>query len=332
MKAKRIALVPDRPDWAWHYMAQGLQRRQPPGIECDILMPAEMTAESSEAYDAVLQFSWAEANTRLPVRNVAVVASHACEHEPWRSVWNGKPPSIDGEDWRAAVASRISNKLSAAKRFKTFDGLICVSKPLERIARSVRGVRRVLCAPPGVDHQFWERTYPRDCTGGLRVGWCGQYNSAKPDVKGVTAVLEPLMEALGDEVEWVLNMRRPGDALSRNEMRAWYQEIDVLLVTSISEGTPMPALEAMSCGRPVIGTDVGDLPNVIMPNLTGVLLGVYRDAASAGLVVDRAVRVIRHLAANRDLLGPMGVAAREMIVQRRTWKDLAPLWLRFVAG
>ena len=45
--------------------------------------------------------------------------------------------------------------------------------------------------------------------------------------------------------------------IPHTEMPEYYRKIDLCLITSTHEGTPLPALEAMSCGIPLISTDVG---------------------------------------------------------------------------
>ena len=45
-------------------------------------------------------------------------------------------------------------------------------------------------------------------------------------------------------------------------MRDFYHSIDMLIVVSSSEGTPNPALEAMSCGVLILGTPVGNLLDI----------------------------------------------------------------------
>ena len=47
---------------------------------------------------------------------------------------------------------------------------------------------------------------------------------------------------------------------------------DVYVLSSISEGLPMGLLEAMAAGCPVIATSVGDIPEVIKTNETGILI------------------------------------------------------------
>lgn len=46
---------------------------------------------------------------------------------------------------------------------------------------------------------------------------------------------------------------------------------DVLMMPSMSEGTPFAMVEAMACGRPAIGTPVGGIPELIIDGKTGWL-------------------------------------------------------------
>jgi len=51
-----------------------------------------------------------------------------------------------------------------------------------------------------------------------------------------------------------------------------YRALDVLLITSDSEGTPMTLLEAMSCGVPVVSSAVGGIPEVCQNNRDALLV------------------------------------------------------------
>ena len=50
-----------------------------------------------------------------------------------------------------------------------------------------------------------------------------------------------------------------------------YQAADLLVHASLREGTPNVVLEAMACGCPVVGTDVGDMARYVRPGETGWL-------------------------------------------------------------
>jgi glycosyltransferase involved in cell wall biosynthesis len=48
--------------------------------------------------------------------------------------------------------------------------------------------------------------------------------------------------------------------------------IDIYLLSSLTEGTPMALLEAMAAKKAVIATDVGDIPSVIESGKNGLLV------------------------------------------------------------
>jgi glycosyltransferase involved in cell wall biosynthesis len=58
----------------------------------------------------------------------------------------------------------------------------------------------------------------------------------------------------------------------RKDVAAWFELMDVFLLTSENEGTPNVLLEAQSLGRPVVATDVGGNAETFIPGETGILL------------------------------------------------------------
>lgn len=50
----------------------------------------------------------------------------------------------------------------------------------------------------------------------------------------------------------------------RNEVRLLLSAVDLLLLTSLSEGSPQIIKEAMACNCPIVSTDVGDIREVIV--------------------------------------------------------------------
>ena len=51
-----------------------------------------------------------------------------------------------------------------------------------------------------------------------------------------------------------------------------YQEADIFITTSVSDGTPVSVLEAMASGLPCIATSVGGIPEWIEHKVTGLLI------------------------------------------------------------
>lgn len=66
-----------------------------------------------------------------------------------------------------------------------------------------------------------------------------------------------------------------------SDMPTRYQGLDVLLCPSWEEGTPLAVLEAMACAIPVVATEVGGVPELVVAGATGWLVPVGDEAAMA---------------------------------------------------
>lgn len=58
----------------------------------------------------------------------------------------------------------------------------------------------------------------------------------------------------------------------QNDIESWLAAIDIFILPSLTEGTPMALLEAMSFGLPVIASAVGGVPKVIKSMINGILV------------------------------------------------------------
>jgi glycosyltransferase involved in cell wall biosynthesis len=58
----------------------------------------------------------------------------------------------------------------------------------------------------------------------------------------------------------------------RRDLPRIYADLDVLVVSSDNEGTPVSAIEAMASGCPVVSTQVGGLPDMITDGESGYLV------------------------------------------------------------
>jgi glycosyltransferase involved in cell wall biosynthesis len=96
----------------------------------------------------------------------------------------------------------------------------------------------------------------------------------------------------------------------RRDLERIYPELDVLVVSSNNEGTPVSAIEAMASGCPVVATRVGGLPDLVDHGVTGLLTPPGDPVALAGTVVD--------LLRDRDRGRRMGQAGRGRARERFT--------------
>lgn len=96
----------------------------------------------------------------------------------------------------------------------------------------------------------------------------------------------------------------------RSDVQEIYPAMDVKLITSVprSEGTTTTAMEAMSCGVPVVATDVGAVSEVVEHGSTGLVVPPLDPAAIAAATL--------RLLQDDDLRRAMGVKGRERAIER----------------
>jgi glycosyltransferase involved in cell wall biosynthesis len=95
-----------------------------------------------------------------------------------------------------------------------------------------------------------------------------------------------------------------------------YAEAEVAVVPSLYEGFSLPALEAMSCGLPVVATKVGALPEVLGRDGDAALLVPSRDAGALAAAVGR-------LLDDEEQRARMGAAGRRRVLDGYTWEASA---------
>ena len=95
------------------------------------------------------------------------------------------------------------------------------------------------------------------------AGWVGNSTFVDSDndndMKGVEGIIKPVIAELQEEgydIELKLADRNI-KKIPQNEMPAFYNSINLYICASKEEGTPMPVLESMAMGIPVISTNVG---------------------------------------------------------------------------
>ena len=57
----------------------------------------------------------------------------------------------------------------------------------------------------------------------------------------------------------------------RTDMDRVFAGLDIVMLTSLNEGTPVSLMEAMAAGKPIVSTNVGGIPELIEDGRTGLL-------------------------------------------------------------
>ena len=95
------------------------------------------------------------------------------------------------------------------------------------------------------------------------LGWAGNSkftdSENDEDLKGLRKIIIPAIQELKNEGYNITQnfADRNIKQIPYEQMPKYYNEIDIYLCASKTEGTPEPILEAMACGVPIISTDVG---------------------------------------------------------------------------
>jgi glycosyltransferase involved in cell wall biosynthesis len=133
--------------------------------------------------------------------------------------------------------------------------------------------------------------------------------------------LESLVDSMGlrQSVSF-LGWRRP--------MLGVYADMDVVALTSRNEGSPVALIEALASARPVISTNVGGVPDVVVDGVTGLLA----PSGDAPAIAAGILRLLRE----PDLAARLAAAGRRHVYPRydssRLVDDVKELYLRELAG
>jgi glycosyltransferase involved in cell wall biosynthesis len=101
--------------------------------------------------------------------------------------------------------------------------------------------------------------------------------------------------------------------VSPAETPAFHNMIDIFVTLSNSESFGVSVLEASACGKPVVVSEVGGLPEVVAPGRTGFIVPP-RDPAQAAAALERLVL-------DEPLRLKMGQAGRAWVREHYNWPD-----------
>jgi glycosyltransferase involved in cell wall biosynthesis len=114
---------------------------------------------------------------------------------------------------------------------------------------------------------------------------------------------------IGDAVRFV-------SGVDQTDIVRLYAEAEVAVVPSLYEGFSLPAIEAMACGVPVVGTLAGAVPEVVGTDGETALLVPPADPGALAGAIGRLLDDAR-------LRQRIGAAGRARVMERFTWRACA---------
>jgi glycosyltransferase involved in cell wall biosynthesis len=238
----------------------------------------------------------------------------------------------DTSAWQRFTTKRWFGFLGMQKKVaKALPAVLTVSRSSRRDIAAQLGVdpAKMTVVPVGVDHTvFRPFTDVQPVPGRLMVT-----TSSDVPMKGLVPLLEAVAKLRTEREISLTVIGRPkaggrvDEALDRLNLRdivtcvsgisddalaRLYGEAEVAVVPSLYEGFSLPAIEAMACGRAVVATTGGALPEVVGTDGTTGLLVTPDDpeALATG---------IRTLLDDPDRRAALGAAARERVMSKFTW-------------
>ena len=289
-KRPRVLLMADVPNWIFARHCKVLMDRLGSQFEFDLKLQGQSYNEAD--YDLIYPLEWnliPQNQIRTPAKYVTSIRSHT---------------SWAGHDFLGFTQFLNTH----------FQRIHTVSERLTRVFKPF--VPNTDYVTHGTDTRFFTPTRPVDQTpsGRVRVGWAGNRVNK---TKGFEELIAPLGKLPGVELVFCGYMDKN---LDLEGMRRFYDSIDVYICSSAQEGNNNSLLEAASMERAILTTDNGTVPE-------------YLQHRHSALIVERElpllIQAVCELRDNPGLRRSIGMQARQSLIARFDWNQMAPIYLEF---
>ncbi len=251
----KVLLIADRPGWAYDILAQSLQSSSTiHEIEIEYIINIRRDPSSFDlsSYDLTFFFLWFDGMRYGPLMK-GFQFSKTCV-------------GVHSLSW----IKRGMTSIQAEVICNQFAATGYISEEIGSILKLENG----FFTPNGIDRKLFYPTDLPSCED-IRFMWVGNPSTSHHgDNKAFHSIVEPVCEDLGV----TLRTATPLNPVPREKMGKFYSENHVLICSSEHEGGPMPILEALASARPVISTNVGIVPEVVIQNHNGIIIERSRSA------------------------------------------------------
>ena len=282
-----------------------------------------------------------------------VLTTHSLEpHRPWKAEQLGT--AYQGSSWVERTA------------YENADGVVAVSGSMKEDVQSLYDVAagRVEVIHNGIDVEQYRPRPDKSVLESYGVDpdqpyvlFVGRITRQKgilhlveaihhfdSDIQVVLCAGAPDTEEIGEEMEARVETARAetdnpivwlAEMLPREDVITMYSHADVFVCPSVYEPFGIINLEAMACETPVVASAVGGIPEIVVPNETGLLVDVDPTEGESVEPSDpegfarRLAEGVNALMADADRRRAMGHAARQRVEEQFSWRAIAEQTLDF---
>jgi len=282
MDKPKILIISDVYGWAWYIKSLQIKRYLSDDFKIDIVwvLGKNRISKAPLNYDAYITYGYSYIGL---LRNIPR---------------NKKSTGVTAHREKSQML-KVINKMKLAKYVHA--NSILLYNELYKYGIT----KNVYYLPNGVNEEIFKEIKPIPVSKDITIGHVGK----KSNRKGQKQYIIPAIQK--SKAKRVLHFNNFQNAIPHNKMVNIHNSYDVFICASLEDGTPNGALEAASCGRPILSNRIGNMPEFIENGVNGFLVEKN---------VDSYVKKIKWFRNNREKMKEMGKNARKTIEEEWTWK------------
>jgi len=296
----RLLIISDCRGWAYDHISNGIKKfNQDDSIDISIIYlnenAVQIAKDTWEEYDVILMMGWYlyQYFEFIP-QNKVIAGIHSFDQWGKRLILPHQKfiDHLNGFDRINVISERFFNVFSRL------------------------GIHNIYYTPNGVDCEaFCPKTKMPDK---FTIGVVAK--SFRWKLKRINEFFIPA--AKKSQVDYKI-LTGGADIISHKDMPDFYNSINCYVCASKSEGFSTSALEAGSCGRPLISTNISGTEELVVSEQTGFITDFSVDSVS-----DK----IEFLRNDVEKCKCMGDNMRKHIVENYSWQKVVPYWISFFKG
>ena len=312
---KKILIIADKKNWAYDSIAKSLIKYNKTELlfELDYIKNKKHNLKQVHSdFDLIFVLGW---QLLASIENDKIIEKF--DFLDKKKVITGIHSHHSWDNKKTLPDNEVKPPKILVEYLNQYKSINCVSKRLYNLFVS-SGVKNIFLTENGVDIDIFTQKKKFIIENKLKVGFSG--NSQNHDWrKGVSEFIVPATK-ISDTQLFEAN-KTEELLIPLEKMPNFYQNIDVYVCASSSEGFSLSVLEASATGIPIISTKVGGCEDFILDGVNGFL--VNRN-------VESIAEKLEFFKKNTQKIKEMGKKNREIIINNYSWKIKILSWLNFI--